>query len=180
MLIRTFTQNVRAVQYWLAVLLLSSSLTCRAEGFFFEVASPKFRVSIPGLPQMKMELHPMNASQPHLRFLGAEGPYTVAVFTPAAATGMTPLECAGATVKALAARPGVPPASEVYKSRLNDKTFIAIYAVQIAMGVHLHAHLLSAAGGRHCIEVHASRISILEDELGTWVGALEKASIEPD
>ena len=170
-------QNLGAA---IAVLLLFLSSSCRAQGFAFDVASPKFKVSIPGLPQMKMEVHPRNASQPHLRYLGADGPYTVAVFTPAAATGMTPLECAGATVKALAARPGVPPASEVYKSRLNDKTFIAIYAVQIAMGVHLHAHLLSAAGGRHCIEVHASRISILEDELGTWVGALEKASIEPD
>ena len=160
--------------------MLSASLTCQAEGFAFEVASPKFKVSIPGLPQMKMEVHPRNASQPHLRYLGAEGPYTIAVFTPAAAKGMTPLECAGATVRTLAARPGVPPAAEVYKSRLNEKTFIAIYAVQLAAGVHLHAHLLSSAGGRHCIEVHASWISVVEEELGAWVAALEKASIEPD
>ena len=158
--------NGRAVPWWFAVLLLSSSLSCQAEGFAFEVESPKFKVSIPGLPQMKMELHPKNASQPHLRFLGAEGPYTVAVFTPAAAAGMTPLECAGATVRALAARPDVPPASEVYKSRLNDRTFIAIYAVQRALGVHLHAHLLSSAGGKQCVEVHASWMSMEEEELG--------------
>ena len=169
----------RALLVWGTALVLSASLSCRAEGFAFEVASPKFKVSIPGLPQMKMELHPSNASQPHLRFLGADGPYTVAVFTPAAAAGMTPLECAGATVRTLAARPGVPPASEVYKSRLNDKTYIAFYAVQRAPGVHLHAHLLSAAG-KHCIEVHATWISVLEDELVAWVGTLEKASIEPD
>ena len=169
----------RALLVWGTALVLSASLSCRAEGFAFEVASPKFKVIIPGLPQMKMELHPSNASQPHLRFLGADGPYTVAVFTPAAAAGMTPLECAGATVRTLAARPGVPPASEVYKSRLNDKTYIAFYAVQRAPGVHLHAHLLSAAG-KHCIEVHATWISVLEDELVAWVGTLEKASIEPD
>jgi hypothetical protein len=162
-----------------AIVLLFVSLSCGAEGFAFEVASPKFKVSIPGLPQMKMELHPRNATQPHLRYLGADGPYTIAVFTPAAAAGMTPLECAGATVKTLAARPGVPQAPEVYKSRLNDKTFIAIYAVQAAPGVHLHAHLLSAAG-KHCIEVHATWISVDEEELAAWVGTLEKASIEPE
>lgn len=169
-----------AAPRWVAVLTLFVSFSCQAQGFAFEVASPKFRVSIPGLPPMKMEVHPQNASQPHLRFLGAEGPYTVAVFTPSAAAGMTPLECASATVRALAARPGVPPASEVYKSRLNDKTFIAIYAVQIATGVHLHAHLLSAAGGKNCIEVHASWISVEEEELGAWVGAFERASIDPE
>jgi hypothetical protein len=170
----------RAIQCWAAALILCASLPCQAQGFAFEIASPRFKVSIPGLPPIKMEVHPQNASQPHLRFLGAEGPYTVAIFTPAAAAGMTPLECAGATVRALAARPGVPPASEIYKSRLNDKTFIAIYAVQIATGVHLHAHLLSAGGGRNCIEVHATWISVEEDELGAWVAAFEKASIEPE
>jgi hypothetical protein len=159
--------------------MLLASLSCRAEGFDFEVASPKFKVSIPGLPQLKMDVHPGNASRPHLRFLGADGPYTVAVFTPTAAAGMTPLECAGATVKALAARPGVPPAAEVYKSRLNDRTFLAVYAVQIASGVHLHAHIMSAAGGGHCIEVHVSMISIEEEDLDNWGAAMGKASIEP-
>jgi hypothetical protein len=54
--IRSLMQNLGTV---IAVLFLS--LSCRAEGFTFEVASPKFKVSIPGLPQMKMELHPRNA-----------------------------------------------------------------------------------------------------------------------
>ena len=163
-----------------AIVLLFVSLSCRAEGFAFEVVSPKFKVSIPGLPQMKMELHPRNASQPHLRYLGADGPYTVAVFTPAAAAGMTPLECAGATVKALAARPDVPPPSEVYRSRLNDKTYVAIYGVQIATGARLHAHLMSAAGGTHCIEILVTLISIEEEDLDAWGAAFEKARIEPE
>lgn len=170
----------RVVPIWAGALFMFASLSCQAQGFDFEVASPKIRISIPGLPQLKMGLHPENASRPHLRFLGAEGPYTVAVFTPAAAAGMTPLECAGAIVKALAARPDVPPPSEVHKARLNDKTYIAIYGVQIATGARLHAHLMSAAGGTHCIEVHATLISVEEEELDTWVAAFQKARIDPD
>lgn len=169
----------RALLGWGTTLILFGSFSCRAEEFAFEVASPKFKVSIPGIPQLKMDVHPRNASQPQLRFLGSAGPYTVSVFTPSAAAGMTPLECASATARTLAARPGVPPPAEVYKTRLNSNTFLAFYASTSGGTVQLHAHLLSAAGGTHCIEVHATRTSILEDDLAEWLKDLEKARIEP-
>ena len=170
----------RALLGWGTVLILFASLPCRAEGFAFEVASPKFKVAIPGIPQMKMEVHPGNASRPQLRFLGSEDPYTVAVFTPAAVAGMTPLECASAISRSLAARPGTPPSSQIIKARLDDSTFVAIYAAPLGGGVQLHAHLLSGAGGTHCVEVHATRVSIDEDDLSSWITDLEKASIKPD
>ena len=69
----------------LAALLLS--LPGRAADFAFEVDGPKFRVTLPGVPPMKMATHPMNAEQPHLRYLGSDGPYTVSIITPAAAAG---------------------------------------------------------------------------------------------
>ena len=160
-------------------LFLAVSLSCRAEDFALQVASPKFKVSIPGVPQLKMDVHPKHASQPHLRYLGAEGEFTVSVFTPAAAAGMTPLECAAATVRTLAGRPGVPPPADVYKARLNGTTFIAAYTVPHAGTVQLHAHLLSAAGGTHCIEVHTMRILLVEEDIAPWLNTLQKASIEP-
>ena len=170
----------RALQFLGAVLLSCESLSCRAEGFVFEVDSPRFKVTIPGIPQLRMEVHPQNASQPHLRFLGSAEPYAVAIFTPTAVEGMTPLECAGAVARTLAARPGTPPPPEVFKARLNNKTFVIMYAVSLAMGVQLNAHILSAVGSRHCIEVHATKISIDEEDLATWVTELDKASIEPN
>ena len=94
-----------------AMLLLAATPAVRAADFAFEVASPKFRVTIPGIPPMKMGVHPLNAKQPHLRFLGTEGPYTISVFTPAAAAGMTALECASAIAKTFASRSGPPPSS---------------------------------------------------------------------
>ena len=172
---------MRALLGWGTVLLLAASLPCRAEGFAFEVASPKFKVTIPGIPQMKMEVHPKNASQPQLRFLGFADPYAVAIFTPAAVGGMTSLECAGAIARTLAAKPDVPPSSQIVKARLDDRTFVAIYAALLVVGVQLHAHLLSAAGGgTHCVEVHATRVSIDEDDLASWITNLQKASIAPD
>jgi hypothetical protein len=170
----------RALQFLGAVLLLYASLSCRAEGFLFEVDSPRFKITIPGIPQLRMEVHPKNASQPHLRFLGSAEPYTVAVFTPTAVEGMTPLECAGAVARTLAARPGTPPSSQIIKARLNSNTFVAMYAASLGIGVQLHAHILSAVGGRYCIEVHATKISIDEEDLASWVTEIEKASIEPN
>ena len=158
--------------------LLASPLS-RAADFAFEVASPKFKVSIPGLPQMKMEPHPLHAAQPHLRFLGSQGPYTVQVATPAAAAGMSALECAGATLRAMAARPGLPPSSEMYKAKLDDHTFVAMYTAPVGGVVQLHAHLLSAAGGTHCIEVHASKMSDSADDVDTWLKAFDQARIQP-
>jgi hypothetical protein len=168
------------VQFLGAVLLLCASLPGWAEGFAFEVDSPRFRVTIPGIPQLRMKVHPKNASQPHLRFLGSAEPYTVAVYTPTAAEGMTPLECAGAVARTLAARPGTPPPSQVLRARLGENTFVAMYAMALSVGVQLNAHILSAVGGGYCIEVHATKVSIDEEDLASWVSELEKASIEPN
>ena len=177
---RSARRVARALSCWGAIVILCASLPSRADDFAFEVASPNFKVTVPGIPQLKMEVHPRNASQPHLRFLGSDGPYAVSVFTPAAAAGMTPLECASATARTLGARPGVPPPAEVYKTRLNSNTFLAFYVSTSGGTVQMHAHLLSAAGGTHCIEVHATKISVEDEDLAAWITELEKAGIEAD
>jgi len=160
-----------------ALAALLASLPGLAADFAFEVDGPKFRVTLPGIPPMKMATHPLNASQPHLRYLGSDGPYTVSVITPTAAAGMSALECASATVRTMAARPGVPPSAEMYKARLDDNTYVAIYAAEIEGIVQLHAHVLSAAGGTHCVEVHASRMSASPEDLEPWVKGFDGARI---
>jgi hypothetical protein len=91
---------------------------------------------------------------------------------------MSALECASSTVRSMAARQGMPPASEIYKARLNDHTFVAIYAMQLVGAVQLHAHFLSAAGGTHCVEVHASKVSDSPDDVDPWFKGFGKAIIE--
>ena len=160
-----------------ALAALLASLPGLAAEFAFEVAAPKFRVTLPHIPAMKMDTHPLNAKQPHLRFLGSDGPYTVSVITPAAAAGMSALECASATVRSMAARPGVPPSAEMYKARLDDNTYVAIYAAELEGVVQLHAHVLSAAEGTHCVEVHASKMSTSPEDLEPWVRGFDGARI---
>jgi len=165
---------------WGTALILFGSFNCWADEFVFEVNSPKFKITIPNMPPMRMDIHPMNASHPHLRFLGSDGPYAVSVITPAAAAGMTALECASSTVRSLKARPGVPQSSQIYRARINDNTFVAIYASPLGGVVQLNAHVLSGVGGTHCIEVHASKMSTSDDDLAPWLEGFSKASIEPN
>jgi hypothetical protein len=159
-------------------LALISASECNAEGFSFQVKDPTFTVSIPGIPQMQMDVHPQHNEKPHLRYLGMEGAYTVSILTPTADSGMTALECASSTFKSLAGRPGVPPLDKVYKARINDRTFIAIYATPSNSFVQLHAHIMSAGVGTHCIEVHASMVSKSKDDIDPWFKGFNNANID--
>jgi hypothetical protein len=171
---------MRLPAFLCAAPLLLAAHAAAAQDFVFEVDAPKFKVTLPGIPPMKLEKHPLNAEQPHLRFLGSEGPYTVSVVTPKAAAGRTPLECASATVRTMAARPNVPPAAQVLKTRINARTYAAMYATHVGAAVQLNAHFLSAAGGTHCIEVHASKMSTSADDVDPWFKAFDKADIAAD
>ena len=162
-----------------AALALLASAPAGAAEFAFEVAAPKFKVTIPDLPPVPMKPHPMHSTHPHLRFLGADGAYSVSVITPSAAEGMSALECAGAILRSLPSRPNVPAAAEIYRARIDDHTYVAIYAVQLPGFLQLNAHLLSAAAGTHCVEVHASKIATTQDDVEPWFKGFGKAKIEP-
>jgi hypothetical protein len=161
----------------LVVALMLASAGARGGDFVVEVDAPKFRVTLPDILRMKLEAHPLHASKPHLRLLGTEGPYTVSVMTPTADAGMSALECASATLGSIVQRPGVPPRDQIYKVRLNERTFAAIYSSPLPSSMQLNAHLMSAAGGTHCVEVHASRVSTSSEDVDGWFKAFEKADI---
>jgi hypothetical protein len=169
-----------------AVLALAAAFavlaTARAAGeeFAFAVTAPGFRITIPNLPPLRMKPHPMHATHPHLRFLGADGPYTLSVITASAAPGMGALECASAILRTLDARPNVPPAAELYRARLDDHTYVVLYATQLSGFLQLNAHFLSAAAGTHCVEVHASKIATSPQDIEPWFKSFGKARIEPD
>jgi hypothetical protein len=169
----------RALLPALAAALLAAGAPVRADDFAFEVDAPRFRVTLPGVPPLKMATHPLHAKQPHLRYLGSQGPYTVSIVTPAAQAGMTPLECASATVRAMMTRHGIPSDTKVLKTRLDENTYAAMYAIVIDGAVQLNAHILSAAGGKYCVEVQASKMSDSPDELVPWFKSLEGARIAP-
>lgn len=160
-----------------AALALLASAHARAQAFVFEVNAPDFTVTIPGVPRMSMKPHPMQDTHPHLRYMGADGPYTVSIITPSAERGMSALHCASATVRSLASRPNVAPSDQLYKARLDDNTFVVIYATEIPGLLQLHAHLLSAAAGTHCVEVHVSKIATSVDDVAPWFNGFREARI---
>jgi hypothetical protein len=129
---------------------------------------------------MAMGPHPLQATHPHLRFYGSEGPYTLSILTPTADRGMTALECASSTIRSLGSRPNVPRAEDVYRARIDDNTFVAIYAARMPGFLQLHAHFVSAAGGTHCVEVHASKVVTSKDDIAPWFKGFGKAKIEPN
>jgi hypothetical protein len=168
----------RRISLACSFVLLAASFSAQAE-FVLEMEAPAFRVQIPSLPPMRMEPRPMAAGRPHLRLMGFEGPFTVTVLTPTADAGMTAQDCAGSTIGALPARPGVPTQDRIYKARIDANTFVAIYVSPMPGFVQLHAHLVSAAGGTHCVEVHASRTSTSKEDIDLWFKGFGSARIEP-
>lgn len=159
------------------LLLFVASIDAAADDFIFEGAEPKFKVTIPNIPQMKMGVHPLNKAQAHQRYLGEDGPYTVSILIPTADPGITAVECASSVVRSIA-QSGIVPPSQIYRARLNENTFVMIYAVPQAGFVQLHAHFLSAVGGTHCINVHASKASTSKDDLDPWFKGFGAAKIE--
>jgi hypothetical protein len=147
--------------------------------FRYEMTDPPFAVVVPSLPAITMELHPHNQKSPHLRRLGTEGPYSVSILTPAASAGMNPMDCAQAMFAELPTRPGVPVQERLTKAQLDPNTYIAIYGVQTTKGVQLHAHMVSAVRGTHCVEVHAARMTTSKEDANTWYRGFTGARIEP-
>lgn len=163
----------------LMMVLAGSSLACHAEGFAFSVTSPDFTISLPNIPPIRMEEHPLHGAKPYLRYMGSDGPYSVSVITPTADGDITAAGCAGSMMKRLVARPGVPPQASIYRARVNDRTYAAIYAMPGAGQLVLHAHFLSATtGGTHCIEVHVSKIAGSKDDIAPWFKDIGAADIE--
>ena len=152
------------------------------EGFVFEVTSPRFKVTIPSIPPIKMGPHPgQDRRRPHLRFMGSSEPYTISILTPTADRGMKAQDCASSIIRSLGSRPFVPAADEIYKAKIDENTFVAIYASDMPIPgfVQLHAHFFSAAGGTHCVEVHVSKVTKSKDEIDPWFQGFGKAKIEP-
>lgn len=161
-----------------AALLLGAAQAATAQ---LEIVSadPAFKAVVPSFPKVALGEHPMRAGRPHLRLFGSEGAYTVSVLVPTADAGMGPLECASSSIRTLGERPGVPQPDKVYKAKLDDRTFVAIYVARMGGLAQLHAHLFSAAGGTHCVEIHLSKVSTSPEDGEAWFRGFGSARFEP-
>lgn len=146
------------------------------------VAEPGFTVSVPKLPAFVLE--PTTAATPGtLALAGQAGPggalrATVTV-TPAAHEVGTRV-CAGAFIRGLVARPGMPGRDSIYRAPLDAETFLVLYILEVGGAKALHAHLLAAVGSRHCVEAHFERPMAAGEDEDDWRRSFAGARVLSD
>jgi TPR repeat protein len=147
--------------------------------FVFELNEPRLRIVIPDAPPMQMSPHPLAATTPHARVMGAgAGGYSISVLTPTSDARMTPLQCANSLDNALVRRYGLKP-DAIVRRRNGESTYVMLFPVKADSALQLKAYLLSGHGGTHCVEVHLSKILASEKEIMPWFEGFAGARIEP-
>ena len=144
------------------------ALPLAAASFELSIADPELMVAVPGLPDVRLAPQAV-AAPPVVRLLeGSDGVYQVSVAVTTTGTEVSPRGCAGSLLRALVARPGMPGRDSIYRAPLDQDTFLVLYIVGSPATRQLHAHLLSSASTKHCVEFHASRPDRPGEEVDEW------------
>jgi hypothetical protein len=147
----------------LACTLASASTAAQA----FEVRStqPDFTIRVPQLPAIALA-PPSPAPAGAARTLaGQDATYAVELMLTTADAAST-RTCAATFIRALVGRPGMPNRDHIYRAPLDVDTFLVLYIH--GEPARLHAHILSAAAGTHCIELHVSRARRAGEDDDAW------------
>ena len=129
----------------------------QAGAFELAAKNPNFTVKVPSLPAIALDRQPTSASNVSSAMAGDDGTYKVSLVVTRAASDTTTRACAGDFLKSLLARPGMPDRDNIYRTALDENTFLVLYILSTRGDLQLHAHLLSSASATHCIEMHFSR-----------------------
>jgi hypothetical protein len=142
-----------------------------------EMSDPEVRITVPGMHEIDMEVHPENAEKPAFRLSGSLGMKSVSVTTPRIQGDVSPMNCAISVANVLLA--GSPVTREqMFLGRSNEHTFLIIYGVPLDESVLLNTHIVSAAGATRCIEVHVSKISTSDADIEPWFNGFGTSNIE--
>lgn len=153
-----------------AVLLVCSALWPLAPALAFEqqLAEPAMVVSVPRLPQVALGQGRVSADGRARTWAGRNGALEVDIqATAAPAAGSTRL-CAGAFLRELVRRPGMPERDSIYRAPLDVDNFLVLYLLDDTGGRRLHAHLLAAVAGSHCVDAHFSRPVGEGEDVDEW------------
>ena len=99
--------------------------------------------------------------------------------TPTADAGMTLEECMQSLASSYVRRYSLGK-DEYAVYRLNERTFLFEYSTNTNGFDQAHAHLLSAANGTHCVDVHISRASSGDNDIQDLHGRFEGALISEE
>ena len=85
----------------LACARLNAGEASEGDAFSFVIDEPHVRVTIPGLPMLSMNPHPLGDEDPQFRLLGTAKGVSVAAIAPLAEKGITAVECASAIANSI-------------------------------------------------------------------------------
>lgn len=161
------------------ILLFTSCLHAsgKLQPLIIEMSDPSVRITIPGMPEMDMAVHPMNENKPYFRLLGSSGKTSISVITHKIDEASNAMACATAIANSILAL-DVVTRDQVFLGRANEQTFLIIYGLPMEQYVLLNTHIISAAPTSGCIEAHVSKISTSDSDIEPWFNEFGASSIE--
>jgi len=147
--------------------------------FAFEqaFAVPPFVVSVPRLPTIAVGALSPSQGGNVLTAQGRDTTYVVEIIATASGSAANTRACVGASLRELVARPNMPGRDNIYRAPFDSNTFLVLYVLERDGNRVLHAHLLSAAGGTHCIDAHFSRSLITGEDVDDWRNTFAGATV---
>jgi hypothetical protein len=147
------------------------------QSFKCDMESPKIRIEVPEIPQVKMAAHPLKAAQPHLRLAGSSDGYTVSVAIPTVDAGMTAKECAISLAGGLARRHKLTP-DNAFFGPAGDNTFQFRFILDLGDGSYqMNSYILSGYKGTHAVNVHISKTTKDKADFDQWLKGFPKALV---
>jgi hypothetical protein len=142
-----------------------------------EMSDPKVRITIPGIPEIDMTVHPMNEHKPIFRLRGNSGTTSVSIITPKIDKAITPMACATAIANIVVAQ-STATRDQLFLGRADENTFLIIYGLAMEKSVLLNTHIISSDEAVQCIEAHVSKISISDADIEPWFNGFGESKIE--
>lgn len=154
-----------------SLLLAMTSLIAacgNACAFEWKAENPDFTVTVPNLPSVRLEAQTLSDANVSSAMAGVDETYKITLLVTKAEKETSTRACAGSFLRSLVARPGMPDRDNIYRTALDQNTFLVLYILVEPGGQQLHAHLLSSANATHCIEVHFSRARRGGEDEDAW------------
>ena len=141
------------------------------------MADPNVRITIPGMPAIDLNVHPMHEHKPVFRLRGSAGTTSVSVITPKIDAPITPMNDATAVANIVLAK-STATREPMFLGRSDENTFLVIYGLAMEKSVLLNTHIVSANDTMQCIEAHVSKISASDTDIEPWFNGFGASKIE--
>ena len=142
-----------------------------------EMPDPNIRITIPGMPNIDMGVHPMNEHKPYFRLRGSSDKTSVSIITPKIDVAVTPMSCATAVANVVLSLHKVT-REQLFLGRADEQTFLIIYGLPMEKSVLLNTHIVSSDEAIQCIEAHVSKISTSDSDIEPWFNGFGESKIE--